>query len=45
VVIDPEASWTLTRETLAGRSWNTPFLGRKLKGKARNVIAGGVARV
>jgi dihydroorotase len=45
VVIDPEASWTLTRETLAGRSWNTPFLGRKLKGKARNVIAGGVVRV
>lgn len=45
VVIDPEASWTLTRETLAGRSWNTPFLGRKLKGKARNVIAGGLVRV
>ncbi len=40
-VIDPDARWTLTRETLAGASWNTPFLGRRLRGRAAATIVGG----
>jgi dihydroorotase len=40
-VIDPDARWTLTRETLAGASWNTPFLGRRLRGRAAVTIVGG----
>ena len=43
-VIDPEERWTLTKDTLAGRSWNTPFLGRALKGRAKHTIVGGVIR-
>jgi dihydroorotase len=43
-VIDPDATWTLSKETLAGRSWNTPFLGRVLKGRAKHTIVGGLVR-
>jgi dihydroorotase len=40
-LIDPGMRWTLTRETLRGRSWNTPFLGRTLTGRAVMTIVGG----
>ncbi len=43
-VINPDARWTLTRSQLAGRSWNTPFLGRELKARAVATIVGGVIR-
>lgn len=43
-VIDPDASWTLSKETLAGRSWNTPFLGRVMKGRAKHTIVAGLVR-
>ena len=33
VVIDPLAQWTFTREHIFSRSHNTPFLGRKLRGR------------
>ncbi|MCB9848985.1 MAG: dihydroorotase [Phycisphaeraceae bacterium] len=40
-IIDPGHRWTLTRDTLAGRSWNTPFLGRSLTGRATHAIVAG----
>lgn len=40
-LIDPAMRWTLTRESLRGRSWNTPFLGRTLTGRAVMTIVGG----
>jgi dihydroorotase len=43
-VIDPEAKWTLTEAELKGRSVNTPFLGRKLKGRAIVTIVDGEVR-
>jgi len=41
-VIDPSLEWTVTREDLRGRSRNTPFMGRTLKGRAVATIVGGV---
>jgi dihydroorotase len=32
-VFDPEATWTLTEETMVSRGHNTPFLGRPLQGR------------
>jgi len=43
-IIDPDLEWTLTRDELAGRSHNTPFLGRRLRGRAIAAIVGGVIR-
>ncbi|MEZ6317695.1 MAG: amidohydrolase family protein [Phycisphaerales bacterium] len=43
-LIDPDLEWTLTRDELAGRSHNTPFLGRRLRGRAVATIVGGVIR-
>ena len=43
-LIDPEHAWTLSRETLAGKSCNTPFLGRKLKGRAVMTVVGGAVK-
>ncbi|MDX2133122.1 MAG: dihydroorotase [Planctomycetota bacterium] len=40
-IIDPDAKWTLSRATLAGMSSNTPFLGRRLRGRAAVTIVGG----
>lgn len=33
VLLDPEATWTYTRENNLSKSSNSPFLGQKLKGK------------
>ncbi|MGD9689323.1 MAG: dihydroorotase [Phycisphaerales bacterium] len=44
-VIDPGQSWTITRDALAGRSRNTPFLGRKVKGRASAVVVAGAVRM
>lgn len=42
-LIDPETPWTLTRGELAGQSWNTPFLGREMTGRAvLSMVAGRV---
>ncbi len=40
-VIDPEVSWTIRASELTSRSRNTPFDGRKVKGRARATIVGG----
>ncbi len=44
-LIDPDLEWTLTRDELAGRSANTPFLGRRLRGRALATIVGGQVRM
>ncbi|MBX9737015.1 MAG: dihydroorotase [Phycisphaerales bacterium] len=43
-IIDPSARWNLTRAELAGRSFNTPFLGRELRSRAVMTVVGGVVR-
>jgi dihydroorotase len=40
-VIDPEAEWTITHESLRGRSSNSPFLGRSVRGRAVATIVNG----
>jgi dihydroorotase len=40
-VIDPNAEWSVDARALASKSRNTPFDGRKLKGRVRHTIFGG----
>ena len=40
-IIDPDLEWTVTPELFAGKSRNTPFTGRKLKGKPTTTILAG----
>jgi len=42
-IIDPDVEWTVSPDTLAGKSTNTPFLGRTLRGRAIRTICRGVA--
>jgi dihydroorotase len=42
-IIDPDAEWTVSPDTLAGKSTNTPFMGRTLRGRAIRTICRGVA--
>ncbi len=42
-LIDPNAEWQVTPETLAGKSTNTPFMHRTLKGRAVKTICRGVS--
>ena len=39
-VIDPSAEWVVDARSLASKSRNTPYDGRKLKGKVRHTICG-----
>ena len=44
VVVDRDASWTVRRDTLVGRSANTPLLGRTLRGAVQlTMLHGSVA--
>lgn len=43
-IIDPEARWTIDESTFVGRSRNSPFLGRPVRGRARATIVAGVVR-
>ena len=44
VVVDRDASWTVRRDTLVGRSANTPLLGRSLRGAVQlTMLHGSVA--
>jgi dihydroorotase len=45
VVFDPDATWSLEGRTLASRSRNTPFVGRKLKGRVLHTILRGAFTV
>lgn len=40
-VIDPGREWTYTRDMVASRSKNSPFLNWKLKGRVMHVLSGG----
>lgn len=41
VVIDPEAPWVVDPATMASRSRNTPYAGRKLRGRVRHTLLHG----
>jgi dihydroorotase len=43
-VIDPNVDWTITPADLRGKSKNTPFLGRKVKGRAIATVVGGAVK-
>lgn len=45
VVFDPEAAWTVDPTTFASRSRNTPFAGRKLKGRVIHTMLRGTPTV
>lgn len=44
-IYDPAATWTVGPDTLAGRSVNTPFMGRALTGRPTATIVGGAVRM
>jgi len=45
-VIDPKASWTLTKDDIYSRSINSPFIGEKLVGKIKyTIVKGSVAQI
>jgi dihydroorotase len=41
VVLDPTAEWTVRPEEFYSRSRNTPFAGRRLRGRAETTIVRG----
>lgn len=41
VLLDLNHEWTVAKEELHSRSWNTPLLGERLKGRAVTTIVGG----
>lgn len=40
-IIDPHFEWVLTKDKILSKSFNTPFLGKTMKGKAVYTIKGG----
>ena len=40
-IVDPHYEWVLTKENICSKSFNTPFLGKTMKGKAVYIIKGG----
>jgi dihydroorotase len=40
-IIDPQAEWTVTEDDFVSKSTNSPFIGRKLKGKVFATICAG----
>jgi dihydroorotase len=40
-LVDLSEEWTVGRDTLASRSWNSPYLGRRLRGRVVGTIVGG----
>ncbi len=44
-VIDPDAEWTVDPSAGRSRSRNTPFAGRRLRGRARHAFVDGVDRL
>lgn len=44
VVFDPDAEWTVSADTLQSSGKNSPFSGRKLRGRVRYTVVGGEMR-
>lgn len=44
-VFDPDAEWTVTPARLASKSRNTPYAGRRVRGKVRHTVLRGAAVV
>jgi dihydroorotase len=44
MIFDPQATWTVTPQSLRSMSINTPLLGRTLKGQVRQTIVGGAIK-
>jgi dihydroorotase len=42
-IFDPQATWTYARGKMRSKSFNSPFLGREMKGKVLGVLNGGKA--
>ena len=42
ILFDPDLSWTVTKEALYSKSWNTPYLGQTIKGRVIHHWLGGV---
>jgi len=40
-LIDPNAEWVVEADKLESKSKNSPFLGKKMKGRAAYTIVGG----
>jgi dihydroorotase len=40
-VVDPEADWTVDPEEFHSKGRNTPFAGRRLKGRVVRTLVGG----
>lgn len=40
-IIDPDLEWTVSHSDIGSKSGNTPFIGRKLKGKALGIYHNG----
>jgi dihydroorotase len=41
VIFDPDAAYTIDRNTFVSKSKNTPFHGRKVQGRVLTTIIGG----
>ena len=40
-IIDPEASYEITKETFVGKSKNSPFIGMRVEGEVTHTLAAG----
>ncbi len=40
-LVDLSEEWTVSRESLVSRSWNSPYLGKRLTGRVAGTIVGG----
>jgi len=40
-IFDPETDWVFTKDQIESKSKNSPFIGKKLKGRATDVIVAG----
>lgn len=41
VIFNPDETWTVTRDELASKASNTPFIGREVSGRVKFTICGG----